>query len=105
MRSYRQTIFLVHPRLRLTLCSLATRVKRHTNILLKVVVLVLVLLAITLLPSKAFAATDPDGVSQWIVVTAPMFRPALKPLIEHRRAEGFKVTVLETTDFPKTGLP
>ena len=32
------------------------------------------------------------------VVTAPAFRQELTPLIEQRRAEGFKVTVLETTN-------
>ena len=34
---------------------------------------------------------------QWIVWTAPSLGPALEPLIEHRRKEGFNVTVLETT--------
>jgi hypothetical protein len=35
---------------------------------------------------------------QWLLVTAPAFRKELTPLIEQRRAEGFKVTVLDTTN-------
>src|SRR5436853_3714673 len=30
------------------------------------------------------AAAPPNNAAQWIVVSAPMFRPALTPLIEHR---------------------
>jgi len=33
----------------------------------------------------------------WIVITAPEFRLPLEALIEHRRAEGFKVVVAQTT--------
>jgi hypothetical protein len=44
----------------------------------------------------AHAADDPAG--QWILVSPPKFRSALAPLIEHRRGEGFKVVVLETTE-------
>ena len=36
--------------------------------------------------------------SQWIVVTAPALRPSLDPLIERRRAQGFKVVVVDTTN-------
>jgi hypothetical protein len=35
---------------------------------------------------------------QWLAVTAPAFRAELAPLIEHRRAEGLKVVVIETTN-------
>jgi len=49
----------------------------------------------------AHAADGPAG--QWVLVTAPDFRPALAPLIEHRQAEGFKVVVLETTEVLSQG--
>lgn len=35
---------------------------------------------------------------QWIVVTAPAFRNALEPLCQHRKEQGLRVTVLQTTD-------
>ncbi len=41
------------------------------------------------------ALTATQGV--WLVATAPAFRTALVPLIERRRAQGFKVVVVETT--------
>ncbi len=52
-----------------------------------------VLLVSTLTPSLQ-AASPPD---RWIVVTAPAFRQALEPLCKHRRAQGYQVTLLETT--------
>ena len=35
--------------------------------------------------------------AQWVVVAAPAFARELTPLVEQRRADGFKVTVLEIT--------
>jgi hypothetical protein len=55
----------------------------------------LLLFAFALLPAAAGAA---DAPPQWVVVTAPAFRAALEPLCEHRKAQGLKVTVVETTD-------
>jgi hypothetical protein len=48
-----------------------------------------------LLPSAVRADATP---AQWVVVTAPAFRDALEPLCEHRKAEGFRVVVVQTTD-------
>jgi hypothetical protein len=56
------------------------------------------ILALALLASKSLAATASDDSPQWILVTTPAFVPALNPLIEHRRQEGFKVTIVKTTD-------
>src|SRR5439155_618615 len=36
--------------------------------------------------------------AQWLVVTAPAFRAELVPLIEHRRDDGLKIVVIETTN-------
>lgn len=47
-------------------------------------------------PSSAAKAAAQPG--QWVLVTAPAFAGALAPLVEQRRADGFKVTVLETTN-------
>jgi hypothetical protein len=44
------------------------------------------------------AVADAEDLGQWVVVTAPDFLDALGPLIEHRRAEGFRVVVVKTTD-------
>jgi len=54
-------------------------------------------LVLFVLADSALARSADDSVGQWILVSPPGFRPALAPLIEHRRAEGFKVVVLETT--------
>lgn len=35
---------------------------------------------------------------QWVVVTAPPFRAAVQPLCEHRKAQGMRVAVVQTTD-------
>ncbi len=43
------------------------------------------------------AGQSPAG-TEWLVVTAPAFRASLAPLIEKRRAEGLRVTVVETTN-------
>jgi len=39
-----------------------------------------------------------DAPPTWIVVTAPAFRQAIEPLVQHRAAEGFHTTVITTTD-------
>lgn len=52
----------------------------------------LALTTLTLLAADASA-------DQWIVVTAPAYRAALAPLIEHRKAEGLHVVVVTSTDF------
>jgi hypothetical protein len=36
---------------------------------------------------------------QWIVVTAPEFRKSLDPLCSQRKADGFRVVVLQTTEY------
>lgn len=36
--------------------------------------------------------------AQWIVVAAPAFRQAIKPLCQHRQAQNFHVVVVQTTD-------
>src|SRR6516162_10810362 len=43
-------------------------------------------------------ASETEFQMQWLLVTAPAFRAALEPLIAHRRAEGFKLVILETTN-------
>ncbi len=47
-------------------------------------------------PESMDALTPTQGV--WLVATAPAFRAPLAPLIEQRRAQGFKVLVVETTN-------
>lgn len=47
------------------------------------------------LPGNGKAATQPG---QWVLVSAPAFAAALAPLVEQRRADGFKASVLETTN-------
>lgn len=56
-----------------------------------------------LLTAAAFLACLPltaaeQSASQWLVVTAPAFRSAVEPLLAHRKAEGMRVTVIQTTD-------
>lgn len=51
-------------------------------------------LAFLLAPGAASA----DAPAQWVVVTAPAFRDAVQPLCEHRKAEGLRVVVVQTTD-------
>jgi hypothetical protein len=46
-------------------------------------------------PASLHAADAP----QWLLVTAPAYRQALEPLCIHRKADGFQVTVVQTTDF------
>jgi hypothetical protein len=48
------------------------------------------------MPSAVPAAAPSPG--QWVVVTAPAFRQAVEPLAEHRKAQGFRVVVVQTTD-------
>jgi len=51
-------------------------------------------LAAVLWPAAAPAAPP----AQWVVVVAPAFRAAVKPLAEQRRHQGMHVVVMETTD-------
>ncbi len=51
-------------------------------------------LLVCIAPGASLAAEP----AQWIAVTAPAFRAELTPLIEQRRAQGFKVSVIETTN-------
>jgi Peptidase family C25 len=46
--------------------------------------------------SSAFAADTP--APQWIVVVAPAFRDSVKPLLDHRKEQGFQTTLVLTTD-------
>jgi hypothetical protein len=54
------------------------------------------LLAVLACATRGVAAEK--EVPQWILVTAPTFRAALAPLCDHRRAEGMRVLVVQTTD-------
>jgi len=56
----------------------------------------LFLLAVAFLWPSMVGAAEP--VPQWLLVTAPAYRQALEPLCAHRKAEGFSVTVVQTTD-------
>ncbi len=47
-------------------------------------------------PPPARAADSP--AAQWVVVTAPAFRGAVQPLVRHRKAQGFRAVVVQTTD-------
>jgi Peptidase family C25 len=49
-----------------------------------------------LLGAAPIRAADPPP--QWLLVTASAYRQALEPLCEHRKADGFRVTVVQTTD-------
>jgi hypothetical protein len=51
---------------------------------------------VLLLAPSAEAADAPPA--QWIVVTAPAFRDAVEPLCVHRKTEGLRVVVVQTTD-------
>jgi hypothetical protein len=42
--------------------------------------------------------TAAEPAPQWIVVAAPAFRDAVRPLIEHRQGQGMRVVVVPTTD-------
>jgi hypothetical protein len=53
----------------------------------------------TLLVLFAAAACRADAPPrQWVLVTPPAHRAALEPLCEQRKSQGFRVTVVETTD-------
>jgi hypothetical protein len=56
------------------------------------------LLVLFLIKAGDCAGAEQPGPGQWLLVTAPAFRKELTPLIEQRRTEGFKVTILETTN-------
>lgn len=55
----------------------------------------LLALLLSVLWSYAAAADMPV---RWVVVAAPAFRDAVEPLCAHRRAQGFDVVALRTTD-------
>ena len=48
------------------------------------------------LPAFGHAADVPQA--QWLVVTAPAFRDALETLCQHRKTQGMRVVVVQTTD-------
>jgi hypothetical protein len=58
---------------------------------------ILTLLLLCLACTQRCGAGEAE-LGQWVLVTPPLFRQALEPLIEHRRGEGFKVVVIETTN-------
>lgn len=39
-----------------------------------------------------------EPAAQWILVTASVFRAAVGPLCEHRKAEGLHVVVVQTSE-------
>ena len=57
--------------------------------------LVAILTAVFIGATACQTAEAPPG--RWLVVAAPALRAELTPLIDHRRAEGFQVTLLEST--------
>jgi hypothetical protein len=59
------------------------------------IALVLCLVALTVAPTRA---AGPPPAEQWLVVCAPAFREAIAPLVEHRKAQGLRVRVVQTTD-------
>ena len=54
-----------------------------------------VMLAVLTWTGRSAAADEKNP--QWIVVTAPAFKEVLTPLCDHRRAEGLRVVVVQTT--------
>jgi len=54
--------------------------------------------ALSLLLLAAAAPADDAPAPQWVVVVAPAFRDAVRPLTEHRKAQGFRATPVRTTD-------
>ncbi len=56
------------------------------------------LLVLSVLTGGWLAHGADDALGQWILVSPPDFQSTLTPLIEHRRAEGFKVVVLSTPE-------
>jgi hypothetical protein len=56
--------------------------------------IILPALFLVLLVSQRVQATE----AQWIVVTAPALREAVRPLCDQRKSQGFRVVVVQTTD-------
>ncbi len=60
------------------------------------------LLFLSCLPARAEPGsgqeTRPAVAGQWIVVTAPAFRQAVQPLCDHRKEQGLRVVVVQSTD-------
>jgi hypothetical protein len=70
---------------------------------LPLLMLFLPIVAPTLADSGTFPAQGADdklksSQAEWMVVTPPAFRSPLESLIEKRRAEGLRVTIVETTN-------
>ena len=55
-------------------------------------------LVLAVLTGGWLARAADDAPGQWILVSPPEFNSTLAPLIEHRRAEGFKVVALSTPE-------
>ena len=53
-------------------------------------------LSVLMLAAAAPAADAP--APQWVVVVAPAYRDAVRPLVEHRKAQGFRTRPVLTTD-------
>jgi hypothetical protein len=53
---------------------------------------------VTLSPCHLVTLASAAAAEQWIAVTAPAFRKAIEPLCEQRKAQGFRVVVVETND-------
>ncbi len=51
-----------------------------------------------LLLSASIASAADSPTPLWVVVVAPEFRDAIKPLLEHRKGQGFQTTQVLTTD-------
>src|SRR5262249_43015380 len=56
-----------------------------------------ILILILLVAATPLRAEDRPA-TQWVVVTAPAYRKAIEPLCEHRKAQGMRVEVVQTTD-------
>ena len=57
-------------------------------------------LSLLLLTASLFAADESSP--QWIAVVAPAFKDAVKPLLDHRKSQGFHATLVQTTDVLST---
>jgi hypothetical protein len=55
-------------------------------------------LCLAMLLARPAGAVGPPPREQWIVVVAPALRAAVTPLVEHRRAQGMRVKVIDIGD-------
>jgi hypothetical protein len=74
----------------------AASVVQHLSAMRKLLAVVLVNTSCAWIAAAGPVSPDPAGT--WVLATAPAFRTVLQPLIEHRRNEGFRVVVIETTN-------